>query len=41
MVRMAVEDVGLADPQALAVCTAEETPDFPGSPEGGWRLPGR
>jgi putative ATPase len=35
LVRMAVEDVGLADPQALAVClAAKEAYDFLGSPEG-------
>ena len=35
VVRMAVEDVGLADPQALAVCTAaKDAYDFLGSPEG-------
>ncbi len=35
VVRMAVEDIGLADPQALAVCNAaKEAYDFLGSPEG-------
>ena len=35
VVRMAVEDVGLADPQALAVANAaKEAYDFLGSPEG-------
>ncbi|MFB2552083.1 replication-associated recombination protein A [Ensifer soli] len=35
LVRMAVEDIGLADPQALAVCTAaKDAYDFLGSPEG-------
>jgi putative ATPase len=35
MVRMAVEDIGLADPQALQVAlAAKETFDFLGSPEG-------
>jgi putative ATPase len=35
VVRMAVEDIGLADPQALVVCNAaKETFDFLGSPEG-------
>ncbi len=35
LVRMAIEDVGLADPQALAVClAAKEAYDFLGSPEG-------
>ena len=35
VVRMAVEDVGLADPQALAVCNAaKDAYDFLGSPEG-------
>lgn len=35
VVRMAVEDVGLADPQALAVATAaKDAYDFLGSPEG-------
>ena len=35
IVRMAVEDIGLADPQALAVCTAaKDAYDFLGSPEG-------
>ncbi|MEL7028767.1 MAG: replication-associated recombination protein A [Pseudomonadota bacterium] len=35
LVRMAVEDVGLADPQALAVANAaKEAYDFLGSPEG-------
>ena len=35
LVRMAVEDIGLADPQALAVCTAaKDAFDFLGSPEG-------
>ncbi len=35
VVRMAIEDIGLADPQALTVClAAKETYDFLGSPEG-------
>ncbi|HET7040964.1 MAG TPA: replication-associated recombination protein A, partial [Gemmatimonadales bacterium] len=35
MVRMAVEDIGLADPQALQVAlAAKDTYDFLGSPEG-------
>jgi putative ATPase len=35
VVRMAVEDVGLADPQALRLClAAKETYEFLGSPEG-------
>ena len=35
IVRMAVEDIGLADPQALVICNAaKETYDFLGSPEG-------
>ncbi len=35
LVRMAVEDIGLADPQALAVTlAAKDTYDFLGSPEG-------
>jgi putative ATPase len=35
LVRMAVEDIGLADPQALVVCNAaKEAYDFLGSPEG-------
>ena len=35
LVRMAVEDIGLADPQALAVCNAAmDAFDFLGSPEG-------
>ena len=35
VVRMAVEDIGLADPQALVVCNAaKEAYDFLGSPEG-------
>ena len=35
IIRMAVEDVGLADPQALVVCNAaKEAYDFLGSPEG-------
>jgi putative ATPase len=35
VVRMAVEDVGLADPQALVICNAaKDTYDFLGSPEG-------
>jgi putative ATPase len=35
LVRMAVEDIGLADPQALVVCNAaKEAFDFLGSPEG-------
>jgi putative ATPase len=39
LVRMAVEDVGLADPQALAVCNAaREAVDFIGLPEGNLAL---
>jgi putative ATPase len=35
VVRMAVEDVGLADPQALVICNAaKDAFDFLGSPEG-------
>ncbi|MEM6586338.1 MAG: replication-associated recombination protein A, partial [Pseudomonadota bacterium] len=35
LVRMAVEDIGLADPQALMVCNAaKDAYDFMGSPEG-------
>ncbi len=35
LVRMAVEDIGLADPQALGVCNAaKDAYDFLGSPEG-------
>ena len=35
LVRMASEDIGLADPQALAVCNAaKDAFDFLGSPEG-------
>ena len=35
IVRMAIEDIGLADPQALAQCiAAKDTYDFLGSPEG-------
>jgi putative ATPase len=35
LIRMAVEDIGLADPQALVQCTAaKEAYDFLGSPEG-------
>jgi putative ATPase len=35
LVRMAVEDIGLADPQALAQCNAaKDAYDFLGSPEG-------
>jgi putative ATPase len=35
VIRMAVEDVGLADPQALAVCTAaKDAYEMLGSPEG-------
>jgi putative ATPase len=35
VVRMAVEDIGLADPQALSVCNAaKDAYDFLGSPEG-------
>jgi putative ATPase len=35
LVRMAVEDVGLADPQALAICTAaKDAYEYLGSPEG-------
>jgi putative ATPase len=35
VVRMAIEDIGLADPQALVICNAaKEAYDFLGSPEG-------
>jgi putative ATPase len=35
VMRMAVEDIGLADPQALVICNAaKEAYDFLGSPEG-------
>ena len=35
LVRMAVEDIGLADPQALAICNAaKDAYDYLGSPEG-------
>ncbi|WP_045234709.1 replication-associated recombination protein A [Deinococcus pimensis] len=35
VVRMAVEDVGLADPQAIRLCVAaQQTAEFLGSPEG-------
>jgi putative ATPase len=35
VVRMAVEDIGLADPQALVICNAAKNAyDFLGSPEG-------
>ncbi|MGU3576271.1 replication-associated recombination protein A [Brucellaceae bacterium C25G] len=35
LVRMAVEDIGLADPQALSVCNAaKDAYDYLGSPEG-------
>jgi putative ATPase len=35
VVRMAIEDIGLADPQALVICNAaKDTYDFLGSPEG-------
>ena len=35
VVRMAVEDIGLADPQALAICNAaKDAYDFLGQPEG-------
>ncbi|EJF75808.1 replication-associated recombination protein A [Bartonella alsatica] len=35
LVRMAVEDIGLADPQALVICNAaREAYDYLGSPEG-------
>lgn len=35
IVRMAIEDIGLADPQALVICNAaKDTYDFLGSPEG-------
>src|SRR6201998_4411942 len=39
VVRMAVEDVGLADPQALVVANAAKAAfDFVGSPEGEWAI---
>ncbi|MBM7331244.1 replication-associated recombination protein A, partial [Agrobacterium sp. S2] len=35
LVRMAVEDIGLADPQALVICNAaKDAYDYLGSPEG-------
>ena len=35
VVRMAIEDIGLADPQALAICNAaKDAYDFLGYPEG-------
>ena len=35
VVRMAIEDIGLADPQALAICNAaKDAYDYLGSPEG-------
>jgi putative ATPase len=35
LVRMAIEDIGLADPQALVICNAaKDAYDFLGSPEG-------
>jgi len=35
LVRMAIEDIGLADPQALVICnTAKDAYDYLGSPEG-------
>lgn len=41
LVRMAVEDIGLADPQALVVCNAaKDAYDFLGSPEGELALAG-
>ena len=39
LVRMAVEDIGLADPQALSLCmAAKEAVDFIGMPEGNLAL---
>jgi putative ATPase len=39
VVRMAVEDIGLADPNALAICmTAKDAVDFLGMPEGNLAL---
>src|SRR5205085_2062635 len=39
LVRMAVEDIGLADPQALALCmAARDAVDFVGMPEGNLAL---
>ena len=39
LVRMAVEDIGMADPQALALCmAAKEAVDFIGMPEGNLAL---
>src|SRR5437868_14640207 len=39
LVRMAVEDIGLADPQALSLCiAAREAVDFLGMPEGNLAL---
>jgi len=35
IVRMAIEDIGLADPQAIRICVAaQQTAEFLGSPEG-------
>ena len=40
VVRMASEDIGLADPQALVVANAaKDAYDFLGSPEANWRSP--
>jgi len=40
VVRMAVEDIGLAAPEALNLTlSAKEAIDFLGSPEGDWRWP--
>ncbi len=42
LVRMAVEDIGLADPQALVIANAaKDAYDFLGSPEASWRWPRR
>jgi putative ATPase len=42
LVRAAIEDIGLADPQALAVANAaKDAFDFLALPEASWRWPGR
>ncbi|GAA3269545.1 hypothetical protein GCM10020258_42310 [Sphingomonas yabuuchiae] len=38
LTRTAIEDIGLADPQALTQClAAKDAYEFLGSPEGNWR----
>jgi len=38
VVRMAVEDIGLADPQALVICNAaKDAYDFLAIPKANWR----